>query len=100
MDELLRHAKLLNFFLIQSLNLMSEIDFQGIGIHVCIGPTAAMFSSQSKQVFTVTTRYSAYVLLFPVRVGFAAGVYVYLPWPSCRPAKAQRQVTDTSNWKE
>ena len=46
-------------------------------------------------------RYSAYayVLLFPVRVGFAAGVYVYLPWPSCRVAKAHRQVTDTQTGK-
>ena len=44
-------------------------------------------------------RYSAYVLLFPVWVGFAAGVYVYLPWPSCRAAKAHRQVTDTQTGK-
>ena len=44
-------------------------------------------------------RYSASVLLFPVFVGIAAGVYVYLPWPSCRAAKAHRQVTDTQSGK-
>ena len=44
-------------------------------------------------------RYSAYVLLFPVWVGFAAGVNVYLPWPSCRAAKAHRHVTDTETGK-
>ena len=44
-------------------------------------------------------RYSAYVLLFPVWVGFAYGVNVYLPWPSCRASKAHRRVSDTQTGK-
>ena len=46
-------------------------------------------------LYTVTRRGMWSVPLFPVWVGFVAGLYVYLPWPTCKAAKAHRHVTDT-----
>ena len=68
--------------------------------NVAVLPLETVHISVSMYVMiSAVACFNSDVPLFPVWVGFAAGVYVYLPRPSCRAAKAHRQVTDTQTGK-